>query len=267
MIDINKYFERINYRGKVDVSFETLRGIHVAHAFSIPFENLAIHDTSSDTEELIKLDENSLVEKLIEKKRGGWCHETNELLALVLEQLGFKVRRLLGSVPPLNGTHKCLLITIGNDQYLADTGFGGNCIIEPLPLITDTVFKQFSEIFKLTLEHPRSEEIEEYVLYIFIKDNWSKLYSFTLTPRLSEDFDQFNYFTSHSKKSFFVQNRIVMRPTLEGRILLLNHKLKICNNGNQETLTVKNEEYLSVLDKYFSLKLPMDTVFKPFLKE
>ncbi|HBM16897.1 MAG TPA: hypothetical protein DD381_11210 [Lentisphaeria bacterium] len=265
MIDLDKYFERINYMGSTDVSYETLRNIHKAQAFSIPFENLAIHDTSSDPEDLIKLDEKSLFEKIIENKRGGWCHELNELLALVLIQLNFKVKRLLGSVPPSNGTHKCLLVTIGNNKYLADTGFGGNCIIEPLPLITDTPFKQFSETFKLMLEHPRSEEIEEYVLYVFIKENWSKLYSFTLTTRLPEDFDQFNYFTSHSKKSVFLQNRIATRPTPEGRIILHNHNLKIRRNGHQETITVTEEEYLSILDEYFGLKFPPFTIFKPIL--
>lgn len=268
MIDINKYFERINYKGSKDVSFETLRGIHIAQVFSVPFENLELHDTSSDPENLRNLDEQTLVNKIIEQKRGGACMEINELLALVLIQLGFNVKRLIASVTPLKRrTHKCLLITIGNDKYLADTGFGGNCILEPLPLITDTPFKQFSETFKLTLGHPRSEEIEEYVLYSLIKGEWVNLYSFPCSVHLPEEYEPLNYFNSHSKKSVLVQNRIVTRPTPEGRMILHNHKLKIRSNGHQESITVKEEEYLVILDRYFGIKLPSSTVFKPLTQE
>lgn len=264
MIDINKYFERINYKDKADISYETLREIHRAQVFSVPFENLEIHDTSSDPENLRRLDEQTLVNKIIGQKRGGACMEMNELFALVLIQLGFNVKRLIASVTPSRRrTHKCLLITIGNDKFLADTGFGGNGIIEPLPLITDTPLKQFSETFKLTLEHPRSDEIEEYVLYSLIKEEWVNLYSFPCSVHLPEEYEPLNYFNSHSKKSFFVQNRIVTKPTPEGRIILHNYNLKIRHDGHQETITVKEEEYLSILDKYFSLKLPTSTIFKP----
>jgi len=264
MIDISKYFERINYKGSTDVSYETLRGIHQAQVFSVPFENLEIHDTSSDPENLRRLDELTLVNKIIEKKRGGACMEINELFALVLLQLGFNVKRLIASVThSKRRTHKCLVITVGGNKYLADTGYGGNCIIEPLPLITDAPFQQFSETFKLMLEHPRSEEIEEHVIYTLIKEEWVKLYSFPYSAHLPEEYEPLNYFNSHSKNTFPVNNRLVTMPTPEGRIILHNHNLKIRRNGQQQTVTVKEEEYLNVLDKYFALKLPFDTVFKP----
>lgn len=264
MIDLKRYFERINYKDSTDVSVETLIGIHSAQVFSVPFENLEIHDTSSDPENLRNLDEHTLANKIIEQKRGGACMEINELFALVLIQLGFNVKRLIASVTPSKRrTHKCLLVTIGSDKYLADTGYGGNCIIEPLPLITDITFKQFSEAFKLKREYPRSEEIEEYVLYTLIKEEWVNLYSFPCSVHLPEEYEPLNYFNSHSKKTFPVNNRLVTIPTPEGRIILHNHNLKIRRNGHQETIPVKEEEYLSILDKFFGLKFPLSTIFKP----
>ena len=94
MINLKGYFARIGYTGAADISAETLHNIHVAHAFSIPFENLDIHDLSNNSDHLIKLDEQSLVEKIIKKKRGGYCHETYELLTKILEQIGFKVNMI-----------------------------------------------------------------------------------------------------------------------------------------------------------------------------
>jgi N-hydroxyarylamine O-acetyltransferase len=264
MIDLKRYFKRINYMGSTDVSYDTLRDIHRAQVFSVPFENLEIHDTSSDTENLRRLDEQTLVYKIIEQERGGACMEVNELFALVLIQLGFNVKRLIASVTPsIRRTHKCLLITIGGAKYLADTGYGGNCIIEPLPLITDITFKQFSETFKLMREYPRSDEIEEYVLYSLIKEEWVNLYSFPCSVHLPEEYEPLNYFNSYSKKSFPFNNRLVAIPTPEGRIILHNYKLKIRRNGHQETIMVTEEEYLNVLEKYFDIKLPHDTIFKP----
>jgi N-hydroxyarylamine O-acetyltransferase len=264
MVDISKYFERINYKGSTDVSYETLRGIHKAQVFSVPFENLEIHDTSSNPENLRRLDEKTLVNKILGQKRGGACMEINELFALVLLQLGFNVKRLIASVRlSKTRTHKCLLVTIGSNKYLADTGYGGNCIIEPLSLIHDTPFKQFSETFKLMLEYPRSEEIEEYVLYALIKEDWVKLYSFPCSVHLPEEYEPLNYFNSHSKNAFPVNNRLVTIPTPEGRIILHNYNLKIRRNGHQQTIVVKEEEYLNALDKYFALKFPSDTIFKP----
>lgn len=264
MIDLEKYFQRVNYQGSTDVSFDTLRGIHKAQAFSVPFENLEIHDTASDPENLRRLDETTLYHKIVENKRGGACSETNELLALVLIQLGFNVKRLLGSVTPMKRrTHKCLLVTIGKDDYLADTAYGGTCIIEPMPLITDTPVEQFSETFKLTLEYPRSEEIQEYVLYTLVKNAWTQLYSFPLSIHLPEEFEPTNYFNSHSKNSFSVNNRLVTMPTPSGRVSLHNHELKIRCNGRQQTTAIREEDYLSLLDEYFGLNFPPNTVFKP----
>jgi arylamine N-acetyltransferase len=65
---------------------------------SIPLENLALFEICLDRNQPIKLDAQSLSNKLIHQRRGGYCYETNGLLALVLEQLGFNVTRLVGRV-------------------------------------------------------------------------------------------------------------------------------------------------------------------------
>ena len=259
MINLEKYFNRIGYKEIPDISVKTLRNIHVAHAFSIPFENLSIHDLSNTSDHLIKLDEQSLTDKLIVATRGGYCHETNEILALVLLQLGFKVDRLAARVLTENKIplgHKLLLVTIGMNKYIADVGFGGNGLIEPIPLKADIEFKQFSEQFKLT------KNGKEYVLNVMIKNVWSPLYSFTLNPYLAVDYETFNYYVSHVKNSIFVTNRICSLPTQTGRIILNNLELKIRHNGQNESTFIQEDEYLETLNKYFGIRLPRDTKFR-----
>lgn len=79
--DRQKYFERIGYTGQPDVSVKTLKDIHTAQVFSIPFENLAIHESknANNLNDFISLDEASLFKKLIVDRRGGYCHENNEV--------------------------------------------------------------------------------------------------------------------------------------------------------------------------------------------
>lgn len=261
MINLKEYFARIGYTGARNISIETLHNIHVAHAFSIPFESLDIHDLSQNQKEnIIQLDEKSLSNKLIDKRRGGYCHETNELLALVLLQLGFKVERLAGRVLVEDNiipiAHKLLLVTIDKNKYIADVGFGGNCLIEPIPLKIGVEFKQFAETFKLR------KNKKNYILSFKIKDKWIDLYSFSLSPWLAIDFEPLNYYMSHDSKSIFVTNRICTIPTKSGRIILNNLELKIRSNGENKTTTIIQNEYFKILNKYFGITLPQTTKFK-----
>ena len=41
-MDVPAYLARISYRGPMDPSAETLRGLHRAHLYAVPFENLDI---------------------------------------------------------------------------------------------------------------------------------------------------------------------------------------------------------------------------------
>ncbi|MCC2625976.1 MAG: nat [Burkholderiales bacterium] len=262
MIDLKKYFTRIGYKGIQDVSPTTLYNIHTAHAFSIPFENLDIHDLANKSDHLIKLSEEALIEKLINKKRGGYCHETNELLTRVLEQMGFKVKRLAARVLVEDSRpfgHQLLVVTINKEKYVADVGFGGNGLIAPIPLKINTEFKQFAETFKLVKLQG------EYILQFKVQDKWNPLYSFTLNPYLASDFAPFNYYSSHMHKSIFVTNRICALPTTKGRIILNNLDLKIRNNGKNKTIKITPSEYFKIIKKYFGINLPSDTKFKTIM--
>src|SRR6476659_9873340 len=88
------YLARIGFRGSPVPTLDTLREIVAAHNRSIPFENLdplmgiPVHDLSAA----------ALADKLVSRRRGGYCYEHNGLMGYVLEELGFGVERFPGRV-------------------------------------------------------------------------------------------------------------------------------------------------------------------------
>jgi hypothetical protein len=70
-----------------------LRALHRAHQQTVPFENLSIH-----LAEPISLDERDLIDKIVHRRRGGFCYELNGAFALLLEALGARVSRVAARV-------------------------------------------------------------------------------------------------------------------------------------------------------------------------
>src|SRR5438874_1301375 len=83
-MDLQAYLQRINYRGEQTPTAATLRELHRAHLLTVPFENLDIHLGRP-----ILLDQAALFEKIVSRRRGGFCYELNGLFALLLRELGF----------------------------------------------------------------------------------------------------------------------------------------------------------------------------------
>ncbi len=138
-IDLAGYFDRIGYAGPAQAAVETLHALVAAHNQSIPFENL---DPLMGTP-VADLGPTALTDKLVHRRRGGYCYEHNGLMGYVLAQLGFGVDTLAGRVVWMNPddalpaqTHQVLSVTVpGQDgRYLVDVGFGGQTLTSPIRL-------------------------------------------------------------------------------------------------------------------------------------
>ena len=76
--DLDAYLGRVHFNGAVTPTLETLKVLHHAHFYTIPFENFDIQlDRGTD------LDPDTLFRKLVLKKRGGYCFELNGVLKMV----------------------------------------------------------------------------------------------------------------------------------------------------------------------------------------
>ncbi|MCC6139127.1 MAG: arylamine N-acetyltransferase [Nitrospira sp.] len=251
-MDIHSYYDRIAYRGTQAVSPDALRALHLAHVLTVPFENL-----DNFLGRAISLEPADLFAKIVTAKRGGYCFELNGLFSLLLEELGFSVTRLIarvryGAKPPYPKSHQVSMVNVGGESWLVDVGFGGNGLLEPIRLSSGVQVAQYSEEFRLTVI-----ESDEYLLQCLVHEEWESLYSFTLEPCQPVDYLYPNYFHSHSPDSRFMQRRICTIPTKDGRKTLVDRRLSIRQDGQNEKSVVEGDAaYTRALHEHFGLVLP-----------
>jgi N-hydroxyarylamine O-acetyltransferase len=255
-LDLNAYLERVGYGGPVAPTESALIALHRAQVFTIPFENLDIHLGRP-----IRLDAASLCAKLVDGHRGGYCYELTGLFLLVLRRLGFDVMCLAGRnmmrETPVQKSHQALLVTLDRRQWLVDLGFGGNGLIEPIPLEPGTVFPQFFDAFRIQQLSPFS-----FLLQSRPHDTWQSLYAFTLEEYYPLDYAMMNYYNSTSPTSAFTQRRMAARPGPEGRTTLSDRELKVRRGSETTTMLLdEGEPYLAALAEYFGISLPGDAEF------
>jgi N-hydroxyarylamine O-acetyltransferase len=133
-LELSAYLHRIRFDGSVRPDLATLRAIHRAHQYAIPFENLDVL-----LRRPVVLDLEANYDKIVCRRRGGWCYEMNGVMGWALKEIGFEVMRMSAGVMRVQagdaqlGNHLCLLVRL-DQPYLVDVGFGGS-LAEPLPLV------------------------------------------------------------------------------------------------------------------------------------
>lgn len=245
---IEEYLKRINYRDTRILPIQLLKDLHRHHVFSIPFENLDVHLNKP-----ILLDEESLTQKIIRSGRGGYCYEMNGLFALMLKKLRFNVSYLAARVrynvlPGITvpRMHMLLKVNFSGHVWLCDVGFGGNGLLEPIPLLVG----DYGD-FQLRMVG------NKYLLSVLIKGRPKELYEFTLEEYLPEDFIPFNYFQSNSDKSPMAKNILCTMPTTTGRVTLEGQSLKIRTGDATKTIEIANwSDYQKALQEHFNIEIP-----------
>ena len=133
-MELGAYLERIGYEGPVRPDLATLRALHRAHLLAIPYENLDVQLGRPLTP-----DPAAAYDKIVRRRRGGWCYEMNGLLGWALDQVGFSVMRMAGAAmrevrgDMTIGNHLVLLVDLDGEPWIADAGFGDG-ILDPFPL-------------------------------------------------------------------------------------------------------------------------------------
>ena len=208
VVDLEAYLARIGYIGRLDQSLTTLQGLHLAHATSIPFENL---DILLGREISLELD--ALESKLVAGRRGGYCFEHNTLFSAVLESLGFDVSRLaarvrFGSTAIRPRSHMLLSVNVDGQPWLVDVGFGGEGLLYPIPIRDSEESKQFGWTFRV------QRDGDFHVTQSLHADGWFDLYAFNQELQYPIDYVVANHFTATHPHSPFVQSLVVQRQNL-----------------------------------------------------
>ncbi|QFZ77789.1 arylamine N-acetyltransferase [Streptomyces fagopyri] len=224
--DLDAYLERVGWEGGRRADLATLRGVHLAHALSLPFENL--EPLTGTAPSLAPAD---LMAKLVRGRRGGYCYEHNTLLRLALEGLGLTVTGLAGrvvlgaqSVESRPRTHMMLRVTVPGDprSYLADVGFGAKgALLAPVALVVGEEFEGAGRRHRF-IHLPHGGPLELWALQAYDRDagDWVSQYAFTLEPFAAPDFEVFNWHVGTTPRSPFTRRPYLQRTTPERHLAL-----------------------------------------------
>ena len=252
--DLDAYFARLGYDGPAVPQLRTLQRLHALHAEKIPFENL-----SPFVGEPVRLDLESLQDKLLRRGRGGWCFEQNLLLSHMLEAIGFDVTRLAArvrmNVPPERMTprsHMLLRVHLPEGDYIADVGFGGLTLSSPLKLVAG--------IEQATLLEPnRLIEVDGgYRLEALVGDEWRALYVFDLTRQQVADYEVSNWYLCNHPESMFLKMAVAARCEPSRRLTLRGVRYnEHYADGRSERGEIRSvAQWREVVEGAFGIRVP-----------
>jgi N-hydroxyarylamine O-acetyltransferase len=251
---LTDYFHRIDYSGTPKADIETVARMMRRQLFSVPFENLDVQASK-----IVSLVPEEIVEKIVGRKRGGYCYEVNGLFAMALESLGvpyqFVAARPMIYPARRPRTHMALVLTLGGERWLCDLGFGSYGIRAPIPLAAlDVEIEQDGDTFMLSLGDDGF-----YLLRAKVDGEWTNQYAFDLSPQEWVDFVPANYLNSTHPDAIFVQKTVAVLMTEGGRKILGGDSFKIIAHGRTEKRTVAPNELGELLAREFGLTMPART--------
>ena len=257
-MNVKEYLERINIKTIQQPSYSFLAQLQLKHMMAVPFENLDIRQGLK-----IVLDERRFYEKIVRRRRGGFCYELNGLFQRLLAELGFAVSIVSGRVynaskdrfgPEFD--HIVLVVHLGK-TFVVDVGFGDG-FRKPLALPDGSV-QDVSGNYRIKPPDPGQDV---YLLQRMDENDWQPLYSFTLQSRKLSDFSEMCEFNQTSPSTFFTQETFCSLATEKGRVTLSDDALTITEGDNQKKVAVTSpEQFEQLLVEIFEISL--DAHLKP----
>ena len=213
---------------------------------TVPFENLDIHLGRP-----IVLEEAALFDKIVRRRRGGFCYELNGLFSALLRTLGFRVTRLSAGVlddgafgPAFD--HMTLVVEL-EDRWLADVGFGDS-FREPLRLDEAGDQLRDGRVFRISHDGRQGTMLSH-------RDAGSDPtgYMFDLTGHTLAAYEAMCRFHQTSPESPFTRKRVCTRATPAGRITLSNLRLIVTEQGRRREQNLTEDEWRSALAEHFGI--------------
>ena len=230
------YLDRIGADPVDALDADALRRLHRAHLLAVPFENLSIH-----LSEPISLTEPDLADKIIRRRRGGFCYELNGLFALLLESLGATVARVGARVhgdhgfgPPFD--HLALIVSPpdGSGPWLADVGFGSHTVY---PLHLDQRTDQDDPAGRFSIAVAPGGDLD-------VLKGGTPQYRVETRERALVDFRPTCWYQQSSPDSHFTQGTICSRLTEHGRVSVAGALLIETRDGQRAERTIEGPQAL-----------------------
>ena len=244
-----------------DLSF--LNRLVEAHQKKVPFENIDVYQARLP----ISLEISDLYEKIVVKKRGGYCFEMNGLFVCLLRTLeydawscGCRVVRGRDQVRPI--LHRGNIVCLNNRLYFCDVGFGG-------PMPSQAVLLESGKHQRIGQEEywPVEEEHTWWSLVRMKRGNQDDYapeaeagecveIMFQTAMMEPADFLPLNYYVSEPADSYFRVKMMANIRTDTGYMDVSDMVFTIKENGRVTRHGLESEEERSaVLEKYFGICL------------
>ena len=246
---LQEYFDRIGFSGDAKDDIDTVTELMRCQLFTVPFENLDVR-----AGKIISLEPADIVDKIVTRKRGGYCFEVNGLFAMALEAIGVDYRFVAARpmIYPVRKprTHMAIVVKAAGGEWLCDLGFGNYGIRAPMRLdVLDAEIRQDYDSFMLSKPNER-----EFLLQAYIEGKWESQFAFEPSPQEWIDFAPANHFMSTHPDAIFVQKLVIVLHNPGGRISLAGDTLKIVSEGRIERQVVRPEDIPAILSSRFHLE-------------
>ena len=251
---MQQYLERINFEGEAKPDVETLTRLVWAHHITVPFENLDVCDANL----VPNLNIDALFEKVITRRRGGYCFEMNAIFAALLKAVGYEVLPCIAKVggdspmgSPMPSLHRVNLAVIDGEKYFCDVGFGGFMPRGALKFVNDVKQELAGNTFRFT-----GVDTDWALLYNDSETPATVMFQIYTHPQQPVDFIPPNAITG-GPTGFFAMSRMLNLTLPKGSAALTNNRLTVRDNGEVTVTEIKTQrEYYATLEDVFGIVMP-----------
>ncbi|MCO4889747.1 arylamine N-acetyltransferase [Cupriavidus sp. WGtm5] len=223
---LDAWLVRLGIAAPPSPTLQALDAVLAAHLASIPFENV-----DPLLRRPVRIDLDAVFDKLVRRRRGGYCFELNTLLSAGLGALGYEVTplaaRVRWGVPddvPTMTSHMLLRVEVAHRSYLVDVGFGGPTPFRAMPL-SEPAEDGFPYRLAPSPAQAGTSAFHSYDLQARGDAGWIPVYRFDLTPQPPIDFEARNWYVSTHPDSVFLQRLMAARTDGGTRVTLANGEL------------------------------------------
>lgn len=214
MEKISRFFQRIDMdpNTNVEKTVDFLGRVQTNCVLNLAYENLDILENRP-----LNLDPEALYEKIVLRRRGGYCFELNGLLTHMFREMGFTVserfaRFLRDEKEIPMRRHRVTVVHMDDGDYLCDIGVGLIAPRLPLKIEENAVQSQNGETYRFTRD-PR----HGWILWDLHHGSWREYICFTDDAVFDVDFLQPSFFCEKHPDSPFNKDYMLAIKTETGR--------------------------------------------------
>ena len=247
-MNVGDYLSRIGYTAIPATDLATLKSLQRSHLLAVPFENLDIHWNQPIVPDITRF-----YDKIVVRRRGGFCYELNGLFNELLRSIGYQTR--LVSARVFNGTihgpefdHAAIIVRVGDDEYLADVGFGAFSS-EPLRFAVGEKQRDEAGIFVI-------RKFDEEYLEVAKQENggFRSEYIFRDIAHKLAEFTEMCDFQQYSPDSHFRKGKLCSIMVPNGRKTLTDKSFIVTDGEKKHETPVNSDaEFHRLLESEFGI--------------